>query len=202
MSIVSYFRAAPALLATLSLTLAAPAWAQDQAQPAEGDAQAEAQPEISESHLEAARAAVDAIGATDEFDNILLNIATQTKAEFIPNNPNRQAEISEMVDEKALELASRRADLEAEVARVYARVFSEDELRQIAAFYGSEAGKKLIEKGPEATRESIAAARVWSNGIMRDLRQASIEGMNELFGEADDAGTAGTAEGEGASANQ
>ena len=66
----------------------------------------------------------------------------------------------------------------------------------------SRSRSKLIEKGPEATRESIAAARVWSNGIMRDLRQASIEGMNELFGEADDAGTPGTAEGEAAPANQ
>ena len=50
--------------------------------------------EISPSHLAAARQAVDAIDTTEQFDQILLNAATQIKAELIVNNPNLQSEIS------------------------------------------------------------------------------------------------------------
>lgn len=137
--------------------------------------------EIGESHLAAARSAVNAIESTDQFDNILLNAATQVKADLIGNNPNLQTEISDMVDEAALGLAPRRNDLENEIARVYAKLFTEQELTQIAEFYGSEAGKKLLRQGPLATREMLAAAEVWTNGIVRDLRVTSVNKMGDIL---------------------
>lgn len=139
--------------------------------------------EIGESHLAAARAAVNAIESTDQFDNILLNAATQVKADLIGNNPNLQTEISDMVDDAALSLAPRRSDLENEVARVYAKLFTEQELTQVAEFYGSEAGRKLLRQGPLATRETLAAAEIWTNGIIRDLRVKSVNGMAALMPE-------------------
>ncbi|MER0239019.1 DUF2059 domain-containing protein [Fulvimarina sp. MAC8] len=186
----------PALSAIVfsgAVIAAAPALAQDTAAPETSGQAQESEPaqEVSESHLAAARAAVDAIGATDEFDNILLNAANQTKAEFIPNNPDLQSEISNMVDEKALELAPRRAALETEVARVYAQLFSEAELKQISEFYATDAGQKLIEVGPKAARDSMGAANVWTNGILRDLRQASLQGMNDIYASKAGASNAG-----------
>ncbi len=97
--------------------------------------------EISPSHLAAAREAVDAIDTSEQFDQILLNAATQIKAELIVNNPDLQSKISEMVDDSAIALAPRRADLENEIARVYAKMFTEQELREISQFYNSEAGQ-------------------------------------------------------------
>lgn len=138
--------------------------------------------EYSASHIAAARAAIAAIDATAQFDNILPDAATQMKAELIPNNPDRQNEISDMVDERAIQLAPRRGALESEVARVYANLFTEEELRAIADFYESEPGQKLLAQGPAATRDMLQAVAVWSNGIERDLRQSVIEGMNEIYG--------------------
>ncbi|GGD91421.1 hypothetical protein GCM10011390_07730 [Aureimonas endophytica] len=137
--------------------------------------------EIAPSHLAAARAAVDAIDSTEQFDNILMNAATQIKSDLIGSNPDMQPQISDMVDDKALELAPRRADLETEVSRVYAKLFTEQELKDIAAFYNSAAGKKLLKQGPIASREMLAAADVWSNGILRDLRSKAAEGMSQLL---------------------
>ena len=136
--------------------------------------------EISPSHLAAAREAVDSIDTTEQFDQILLNAATQIKAELIVNNPDLQSKISEMVDDSAIALAPRRADLENEIARIYAKMFTEQELREIAQFYTSEAGRKLIKQGPQATREMMAAADVWTNGIVRDLRESAVKGMQKL----------------------
>lgn len=148
-------RLATALAATAVLSLAMPAFAQD----------------ISESHLKAARDAVDAIGATDSFDGILPQAAAALQASLIQKNPDLQELISSTVSSKALAMASRRADLEREAATAYAKVFSEEELTAIAAFYNSAAGKKLLESGPIVSRELVRAAEIWQNGIARDLAQ-------------------------------
>lgn len=137
--------------------------------------------EATASHLAAARAAIDAIDSTEQFDNILMNAATQIKSDLIGSNPNMQSEISDMVDERAIALAPRRGDLENEVARTYAKLFTEQELKEIAAFYGSPTGQKLLKQGPVASREMMAAADVWSNGIVRDLRASAAEGMTAML---------------------
>ena len=66
----------------------------------------------------------------------------------------------------------RRTDLEKEAALAYARVFSEEDLNAIAAFYNSEAGKKLLSDGPIVTRELFKAADIWQRGVARDLAQS------------------------------
>lgn len=148
-----------------------------------------AQEEASESHLAAARAAVASIDTTDQFNAVLMNAATQVKGDLIANHPDRQAELSEMVDEAAIALAPRRADLETEIARIYADLFTEEELRSIAEFYNSEAGQKLIQQGPLATRGTMAAAEIWADGIVRDLQAAADEGARAIV----PAGEAGAA---------
>ncbi|WP_337269807.1 DUF2059 domain-containing protein [Oryzifoliimicrobium ureilyticus] len=129
--------------------------------------------EITESHLKAARAAIEAIGATNQFDNILPGLADRLKSGLIQDSPNYEDVIIATVDKQALALASRRADLEKEAALTYAKAFSEDELKQIADFYNSPIGKKLLRDGPIASRETLKAADIWAQGISRDLEKNS-----------------------------
>lgn len=135
----------------------------------------QAQDEISDEHLKAARSAVTAIRATDEFDGIISAAAAELKVQLYQKNPDLQPLISIIVDETALALASRRADLEREAALVYAKAFTEEELNGIAEFYNSSVGKKLIADGPIVTRELFKAADIWRAGIARDLAQVSGE---------------------------
>ena len=125
--------------------------------------------EVSEGHLKAARAAVDAINATDEYDIILPKAARALKTELIQKNPNLQELIVKTVDDQTMKLVARRGDLEREAALAYAKVFTEEQLGAIAAFYQSEAGLKLLSDGPIVTRELIKAAQIWQNGVARDL---------------------------------
>jgi len=133
--------------------------------------------DVPESHLKAARAAVAAIHATDPFDSILPQAAAALQGQLIQKNPDMEQIISTTVSEKALALASRRADLEKEAALAYAKAFSEDELNAIATFYESEAGKKLLVNGPLVTRELVKAAEIWQNGVARDLAQEVGEAL-------------------------
>ena len=128
--------------------------------------------EITPEHLAAARAAIAAIKATDQFDAILPQAADALKGEMIQKDPNLESTISAAVDEEVLKLASRRADLEAEAARAYANIFTVEELNAISSFYSSDVGKKLIEQGPLATRKVIEAAKIWQTGIGRDLAES------------------------------
>lgn len=145
--------------------------------------------EPSEEHLAAARGALDAINATDQFDAILPNAAQNLKTTLIQTAPNLQEVISVTVDETAIEMAGRRADLEREAALIYARNFSAQELKDIQAFYASESGRKLLELGPIATRQLLQAAEVWSNGISRDLAAATDKALRARVGEAPAEGT-------------
>ncbi len=134
---------------------------------------AKAQDEISDSHLKAARAAISSIRVTDEFDGILSAAAAQLKVQLYQKNPDLQPMISQIVDETAIGLAGRRADLEREAAFAYAKIFTEAELEDITTFYTSAVGKKLIIDGPLATREVFKAADIWRAGIARDLSAES-----------------------------
>ena len=138
--------------------------------------------EVSDAHLKAARAAVDAINATDTYDAILPASAHALKGQLIQQNPNLEALIGATVDEKTIGLAGRRADLEREAALAYAKAFSEADLNAITAFYNSEAGKKLIAEGPIVTREVAKAAEIWQRGIVRDLTTEVGKQLQQVVG--------------------
>lgn len=138
--------------------------------------------EPTKAQLDAAHAAIEALHATDDFDNILPSAAAALKQSLIQAEPNLANQISETVDEQALKLAARRGDLENEVATIYAKAFTTDELNAIAKFYNTEAGKKLIAQGSNVTNQSIQAARIWSNGIARDLADATHKALNAQLG--------------------
>jgi hypothetical protein len=133
----------------------------------------------SASHLKAARSAMSAIGITNPFDNLLPTISMQLKATLIQGSPNYEALINDTVDEQALKIAPRRADLEKEAAMIYAKAFTEEELNQIAAFYETPTGKKLLKDGPISIRELSKAGDIWATGISRDLSKATNDELNK-----------------------
>jgi hypothetical protein len=138
--------------------------------------------EPSQAQLDAARAAIRALHASDDFDAILPNAAEALKHSLIQADPNLQKEITATVDEKALDMAGRRGDLEKEIATIYAKTFTTEELQAIADFYKSGPGKALLEKGPIVTRETLKAARIWSNGIARDLAEETNRALEASLG--------------------
>ncbi|CDZ55260.1 Hypothetical protein, partial CDS, partial [Neorhizobium galegae bv. orientalis] len=137
--------------------------------------------EVSEAQLAAARDAITALNVTDRYDNILPNLAERLKAQFIQASPNFQGQISNVVDEQALVLAPRRADLEKEAATIYAKSFSADELKSISTFFNTETGKKLLTTQPLVSRELTKAAEIWANGISRDLTNQSSEKLRGII---------------------
>jgi hypothetical protein len=125
--------------------------------------------EYSASHIAKAKEAIAATRATDSFDSILINAAGQLKNRMTADNPDQADRISIAVDEEAIALAVRRGDLEVEAARIFAATFSETELDELAVFFSTPTGTKYLENTPILARELGKAARIWANGINRDL---------------------------------
>jgi len=140
--------------------------------------------EITESHLKAARAAVTSIKATDSMDSILPQANQLLKVELIQKNPNLEADIVRLVDEETLAIAPRRGDLEREVATVFARAFTEQELTEIANFHSSPTGRKFLSDSPIVGREVSKAVDIWQLGIARDLSKAVADKLAEIAPEA------------------
>ena len=135
--------------------------------------------EYSKGHLDAAKSAMQATGATERLDAILPEVANYTKAGLIANRPDIESEISLIVDETAISLAERRGPLENEIASIYAATFSEDELKQIAEFFKGEVGTKFLKSTAGLLQKVDQAAGVWQAGINRDMAKMVGEKLQE-----------------------
>lgn len=133
--------------------------------------------EISQSHLEAALAAVQSAGAARGFDSVLPALAERVKSRLIRVRPDLHREISTVVENVALSLAGRRSDLNDAVARVWAKSFTEDELVTIAEFYKSPTGQKFADIGPTVIQDSLKSVEAWSTRIGEELYEKAREDL-------------------------
>ena len=65
--------------------------------------------------------------------------------------------------------AARRQELRNEIARGYASVFSEQDLKDMIAFYKTPLGKKMIEQEPKAGEASTKRAQAWIDKYAEDV---------------------------------
>jgi hypothetical protein len=106
---------------------------------------------------------------TSRYDLILPNLAERTKRLYIRANPSVEKDVAEATDEIALGFVGRRVEFENEVAAIWVKNFSSEELDVIHAFYTSAAGKKMLETTPVLARETLRAADAWGEALSQDL---------------------------------
>lgn len=135
--------------------------------------------EFSESQLDAAKAASSAAPLSKDLDTVLPILVQRVQTRLISLRPDLHAEISSAVQDVALKLAARRADLDSAIALIWARIFTEDELNQISEFYNSSVGKKLVEMGPEIGATTIQSVDNWSSRVGEELLDKSREELKK-----------------------
>lgn len=135
--------------------------------------------DYTESHIKAAHEAIVAAHASEQFDNILPMLADQTKALFQRSNPALVQEIDEVVNQVALSLAARRPELERELERVWAARFTEEELKEITAFYTSPVGEKFGKLMPLVIADSVRSAGIWRDAISTELVTKARDELNK-----------------------
>ncbi|MBB5751074.1 DUF2059 domain-containing protein [Prosthecomicrobium pneumaticum] len=135
--------------------------------------------EVTQSHLDAALDAVTSAKTSRGFDNVLPLLSQQTQNRLIRLRPDQHTVIADVVEAQVLTLVARRRDLDNDVARIWAKHFTEQELKDIAAFYKSEAGKKLADIGPRVVGETLQSVKGWSDRVGEELYEKSLAALKE-----------------------
>ncbi len=146
---------------------------------ATANVQAQSGEEISQSHMAAALDAVRNAPDARRYDDVLPSLSVQAQNQLIQLRPDLHKEVTDAVEAVALKLVARRGDLDNELARAWARNLSEADLKAIAAFYKSAAGKKLAEIGPKLLSDTAQTVRTWQNRVGEELLEKSREELKQ-----------------------
>ena len=103
--------------------------------------------------------------ASAMYANAVPNIVQQTKDQLLQSNLNYQKDLNEVAVIVAQKLAGREKEIGEGMAKVYAGEFTEQELKDLVAFYKSPLGQKLLTTEPKAIQMSMGYMNQWAQGF-------------------------------------
>jgi hypothetical protein len=122
---------------------------------------AHAQPQPSAAQVALATQLLELKGGIGAFDPAIDGVIISHRNTLLQINPNLSRDIDAVVQTMRAEAAARRKEIQAELATGYASAFTEQELKDIIAFYRTPLGKKMLEAEPKGTEASMKRAEVW-----------------------------------------
>ena len=117
----------------------------------------------------AARELVELKGGSSMFDPVVIGIVERTKAALVQTSPQLSKDLNDVGTQLRNEFGPRRNELVAEAAKFYAQRFSEQELRELVAFYKSPIGKKMITQEPQVLDETFNYVQQWGPRISEEV---------------------------------
>jgi uncharacterized protein len=102
-------------------------------------------------------------GGNQMFGAVVPGVVESAKDLFLPTNPNLSKELAEVAGKLKQEYTGKSDELMNEVAKAYARHFTEQELKEAVAFYKTPLGKKLLAEEPVAIESGFTRAKEWAN---------------------------------------
>ena len=107
--------------------------------------------------------------ANTVYQNIVPSVIQRTKDAILQNNLNYQSDLNEVAIKLAGELANRREEVAKAMAEIYATNFTEQELRDLIAFYKSPLGQKFLENEPKSITGSLAYMNDWAGAFSNEV---------------------------------
>jgi hypothetical protein len=112
-----------------------------------------------------AKELISVTGATTLFSPLIAGVVEQAKVLYLQQNPALSKDLNEIATQLRADLQPRFSELTDEVARQYAANFTEQDLKDILAFYKTPAGKKLLAMQPKIVDSSMKFAQDWANTL-------------------------------------
>jgi hypothetical protein len=107
--------------------------------------------------------------ANQIYQNIVPTVIQRTKDAILQTNVNYQKDLNEIALKLATELSAKRDELGKAMAEIYATNFTEQELRELIAFYKTPLGQKFLEMEPKSIAGSIAFMNDWANAFSNEV---------------------------------
>jgi hypothetical protein len=127
------------------------------------------QQQPSPASLLVAKQLITVTGATALFNPLIAGVVEQAKNLYLQQNPGLAKDLNEIANKMRKDLQPRFSELTNEVARLYATHFTEQELKDILAFYRSPTGKKMLTQQPNVIDASMKFAQDWANKLSEQV---------------------------------
>jgi hypothetical protein len=137
-----------------------------------------AQP-VPEDTLSAARELITIMRATDQLKQMLPTIMQALKPAIAQGRPQVERDLDAVMPLLLDGMSSRVGELVDQMASVYARNFTPDEIRQLAAFYRTPVGQKFLEKMPTVMQESMSLGQAFGQRVAGELQTKMIEELRK-----------------------
>jgi len=103
------------------------------------------------------------------FDPVVAGVVESVKNSLLPTNLNLAKDLNEVSLKISKELEPKHAELINLVARTYAKHFTEQELKQLDAFYKTPLGRKVIAEEAKALDESLKEAQSFAGNLSEQV---------------------------------
>ena len=120
-------------------------------------------PNPSQAAIAMARELISMKGGMQMFESVVPGVVESAKNMFLPTNPQLATPLNEVTAQLRKEFEPKKQEVLNDVARSYARRFTDQELKELLAFYKTNLGKKMLTEEPLAIEDGIKRAQDWAN---------------------------------------
>ena len=129
--------------------------------------------------MQVARQLIKVTNTTAVFDPLIAGVVEQAKLLLLQQNPDLGKDLNEVALKLREQLKPRFSQITDEVALLYAQTFTEQELKNILAFYKTPTGQKLLQKQPKVIDASMSFAQTWANKLSDEVLAKMREMMKK-----------------------
>ncbi|ABE39291.1 DUF2059 domain-containing protein [Rhodopseudomonas pseudopalustris] len=133
-----------------------------------GHAMAQAKPPTPAA-VAAAKEILELKRANTIYANAVPGIVQRTMDTLMQTNLNYQQDLKEVASVVAKNLAGREKEIGDGMAKIYAQDFTEQELKDLVAFYKTPLGQKLLNEEPKAIAASMQYMNQWAQTFSEEV---------------------------------
>lgn len=134
---------------------------------------------VSPAALAAAKELLTLKNAPAMYTGAVAGIVQRVKSNLLQNNLNYQKDLDEVALVVAKELAGREFEVTEQMAKIYANFFTEQELKDLVAFYKAPLGQKLLTAEPQAISSSMSFMNQWGQQITEKVGERFRDEMKK-----------------------
>ena len=156
-----------------------PVQPQQKAAPVQQKAAAPAVNTLPPGAIAAAREILVLKNASAVYNGAVIATIQNVKNSLTQSNLNLQKDIDEVSLKLARDLNGRESEIADGMAAIYATNFSEQELKDLLAFYKSPLGKKSLEQEPKSIEASLNYMRNWGEDLAQEINERFRDEMKK-----------------------
>jgi len=129
--------------------------------------------------IAAARELLVTLGGADQIKATMVIVMKNLKPAIVQNRLEVERDFDAMLPLILESFNTRMNEVIDQIAAVYARTFTADELREAVAFYRGPTGQKIVQKLPALLQESMAVGQRFGQSIGNELRDRMIDELRK-----------------------